>query len=109
MKLSLLHTACALLGVCFLAAPALAQLEEVAPVRPFNITGWGGEVYVEGTYRDEQLMKRIFAMLAIVFVVIGVSMYLPHYKVVAFLNLLMMTGGLWSTTGYLREVDSAPR
>jgi hypothetical protein len=59
-----------------------------------------------GTYRDEQLMKRIFAMLAIVFFVIGLAMYLPQYKVIAFLNLMMVTGGLWFTTGFLKQVDS---
>ena len=58
-----------------------------------------------GTYQDEQLMKRIFAMLTLVFIVIGLAMYLPHYKVIAFLNLLMVTGGLWFTTGFLKQVD----
>ncbi len=61
---------------------------------------------LRGTYRDEQLMKRIFFMLALVFLVTTVAMYLPQHKAIALVNLLMMTGGLYSTTSYLRQVDS---
>jgi hypothetical protein len=59
-----------------------------------------------GTWRDQQLMKRIFVMLGFVFAVIIFAFYLPHYRAVAILNLLMVTGGLWFTTNYFREVDS---
>jgi hypothetical protein len=60
---------------------------------------------LRGTYRDEALMKRVFIMMGVVFFVISASMYLPEHKVVAFLNLLLITGGFWFTTSFLREVD----
>ncbi|MGE0688268.1 MAG: hypothetical protein AB7P33_16105, partial [Dehalococcoidia bacterium] len=58
-----------------------------------------------GTYRDEQLMKRIFIMLSFVFIVITCALYLPQYRAVAILNLLMVTAGLWFTANYFKEVD----
>jgi len=61
---------------------------------------------MRGTYRDIQLMKRIFAMVGLVFFVVTVAMYLPQYRAIALLNLLMVTGGLWFTTTYLKQVDS---
>lgn len=59
-----------------------------------------------GTYRDEQMMKRIFIMLGFVFAVIIFALYLPQYRAVAVLNLLMVTGGLWFTANFLKEVDN---
>ena len=61
---------------------------------------------MRGTYRDEQLMKRIFGMLAFVFIVITFALYLPQARAVAILNLLLVTAGLWSATTFLRQVDS---
>jgi hypothetical protein len=60
-----------------------------------------------GTWRDQQLMKRIFIMLGFVFTVIILAFYLPHYRAVAVFNLLMVTGGLWFTTSFLKQVDSS--
>jgi thiol:disulfide interchange protein len=51
-------------------------------------------------------MKRIFIMLGVVFAVIICAFYLPHYRAVALVNLLMVTGGLWFTTSFLKQVDS---
>ena len=59
-----------------------------------------------GTYRDVPLMKRIFAMVGLLFLVITISMYMPQHKAIAVVNLLMMTGGLYVTTTFLKRVDS---
>jgi hypothetical protein len=61
---------------------------------------------MRGTYRDERLVRRAFAMVGLVFLVITIAMYLPQYRAIAILNLMMVTGGLWFTTTYLKQVDS---
>jgi len=58
-----------------------------------------------GTWRDEQLLKRIFFMIGVTFVAISIAMYIPHHHAVAIVNLLLMTGGLLLTTTYFRQLD----
>lgn len=58
-----------------------------------------------GTYRDEALMKRLFAMLALIFAVTIATMYLPEFRAIAIANLVLVTGGFWLTTAFLRQAD----
>lgn len=58
-----------------------------------------------GTPRDEELLKRIFAILGLIFALTVVTMYLPEFRAIAIANLIMVTAGFWITTNYLRHVD----
>jgi hypothetical protein len=58
-----------------------------------------------GTWRDEQMLKRIFSMIALIYLVLTFAMYLPQHQAVAIVNLLVVAGGLYVTTTFLRQVD----
>ncbi len=59
-----------------------------------------------GTYRDTQLMKRIFGVLGLVFAATIAAMYLPEFRTIALANLVLVTGGFWLTTTFLKQADS---
>jgi hypothetical protein len=59
-----------------------------------------------GSWRDEQLMKRIFLMIGLIFLVVTFAMYMPQHQAIAIVNLILMTGGLYVTTTFLKQVDS---
>ncbi|MPZ50012.1 MAG: hypothetical protein GEU75_12080 [Dehalococcoidia bacterium] len=58
-----------------------------------------------GSYEDERMLKRLFAMLGAIMVVIIATLYVPDPKVVALFNLLLVTTGFWITTNYLQILD----
>jgi hypothetical protein len=53
----------------------------------------------------EQLIRRVFLMMALLMVVLVVSFYLGESKLVAVANLMLVAGGFWLTTNYLRQID----
>ena len=61
--------------------------------------------HLRGTYRDEQMLRRLFAMLGIVFATIIGSLYIRADEVMALLSLLMITVGFWVITNFFRELD----
>jgi hypothetical protein len=60
-----------------------------------------------GSYRDELMLRKVFTLLGLVFAVIVGSMYIPQDRVMAIVNLFVVTGAFWVTTSYLRQVDSS--
>lgn len=58
-----------------------------------------------GMASDEEMLKRVFAMLGLIFVVLLVTLYLPQNRAIAIANLTVLTGGFWLTTTYLRQTD----
>jgi hypothetical protein len=60
-----------------------------------------------GSYRDTLMLRKIFTLLALVFAVIIGSLYIPQDRVMAIVNLVVVTIAFWITTSYLRQVDSS--
>ena len=60
---------------------------------------------MRGSERDDQMLRRLFTMMALVMAVIITSMYVKDQHVMAMLNLVLVTGGFWITTNYLRFLD----
>jgi len=53
----------------------------------------------------EQLIRRVFMMMALLMAVLIATFYLGESKLVAIPNLLLVAAGFWLTTDYLRYVD----
>lgn len=53
----------------------------------------------------EQLIRRVFIMMALLMVVLVASFYLGESKLVAVANLLLVAAGFWLTTSYFRDMD----
>jgi hypothetical protein len=53
----------------------------------------------------EQLIRRVFIMMAMLMVVLVVSFYLGESKLVAVANLLLVAAGFWLTTSFFRDMD----
>ncbi|HEU0074572.1 MAG TPA: hypothetical protein VFS30_11240 [Dehalococcoidia bacterium] len=53
----------------------------------------------------EQLIRRVFTMMAMLMVVLVVSFYLGESKLVAVPNLLLIAAGFWLTTSFFRDMD----
>lgn len=53
----------------------------------------------------EQLIRRVFIMMALLMAVLVASFYLGESKLVGVANLLLVAAGFWLTTSYLREID----
>jgi hypothetical protein len=53
----------------------------------------------------EQLIRRIFVMMALLMVVLIATFYLGESRLVAVANLMLVAAGFWLTTSYLRDVD----
>ncbi len=53
----------------------------------------------------EQMVRRVFLMMALLMVVLVASFYLGESKLIAAANLLLVAGGFWLTTSYLRDLD----
>lgn len=60
---------------------------------------------LRGSYSDEQMLRRLFAMMALVMTVIIASLYIGDSRLLAIVNLLLIGAGLWITTNYLRFLD----
>jgi hypothetical protein len=60
-----------------------------------------------GSYRDDLMLKRIFAMLGVMFGVMIASVYVggAHAQGVAVLDLVLVTAGFWMTTNFLHRID----
>ena len=53
----------------------------------------------------EQLVRRVFIMMALLMAVLVAAFYLGESKLVVIPNLLLVAAGFWLTTDYLRSVD----
>jgi hypothetical protein len=53
----------------------------------------------------EQLIRRVFVMMALLMAVLVVTFYLGDSKWVAVANLLLVGAGFWLTTNYLQDMD----
>ena len=53
----------------------------------------------------EQLIRRVFLMMALLMVALVAAFYLGESKLVGVANLLLLAGGFWLTTNYLRGLD----
>jgi hypothetical protein len=53
----------------------------------------------------EQLIRRVFMMMALLMAVLIATFYLGESKLVVIPNLLLVAAGFWLTTDYLRYVD----
>ncbi len=62
--------------------------------------------HLRGTYRDEQMLRRLFAMLAVVFATIIGSLYVRADEVTALLSLVMIIVGFWMATNFFRQLDN---
>ncbi len=62
--------------------------------------------HLRGTYYDEQMLRRLFGMLAVVFATIIGSLYIRADEVMALLSLIMITSGFWLTTNFFRHLDN---
>ena len=53
----------------------------------------------------EQLIRRVFLMMALLIVVLVASFYLGESKLVGVANLLLVAAGFWLMTNYLHNLD----
>jgi hypothetical protein len=53
----------------------------------------------------EQLIRRIFVMMALLMAVLVATFYLGDSKLVGIANLLLLAAGFWITTNYLQDMD----
>jgi len=60
---------------------------------------------MRGSHEDDQMLRRLFLMIGILMAVIIASLYVPNHQALASLNLLLVAGGFWVTTNYLRLID----
>lgn len=60
---------------------------------------------MRGSYSDDQMLKRLFGMMALVMTIIIASLYIGDARLLAMVNLILIGGGLWITTNYLRFID----
>jgi hypothetical protein len=58
-----------------------------------------------GSYEDEQMLRRLFAMLGLVIVVIIGSLYVREPRLMATMNMALMAGGLWVIANYFQYLD----
>jgi hypothetical protein len=58
-----------------------------------------------GSEDDEQMLRRLVLMLALLFTLMIASVHVYDQQVMALLNLLLVTGGFWVLTNYLWSVD----
>ena len=61
--------------------------------------------HLRGTYRDEQMLRRLFAMMAVVFAALIGSLYVRADEVMAILSLVMIIAGFWLTTNFFGQLD----
>ena len=60
---------------------------------------------MRGSYEDERMMKRLFAMLGLLVSAILATVFLHDPKQQAIVNLSMITAGFFVATNYLRDLD----
>jgi hypothetical protein len=58
-----------------------------------------------GSEQDMQFLRRLFLMVGMVLLTIIAALYTPDMQSMAILNLLLITGGFWVVTNYLRLLD----
>ena len=58
-----------------------------------------------GSYEMQVLVRRLFVMMGLLMAVLVGTLYLGDSKFIAVFNLVLMAGGLWLTTNYLRYLD----
>jgi hypothetical protein len=60
---------------------------------------------MRGSYEDERMMRRLFAMLGLLVAAMLATVFLPDPRQVALINLSMITAGFFVATNYLRDLD----
>ena len=60
---------------------------------------------MRGSYEDERMMRRLFAMLGLLVSAILATVFLSDPRVLAVVNLSMITAGFFVATNYLRDLD----
>jgi hypothetical protein len=59
-----------------------------------------------GATEMQEMIRRLFAMMGMLMAVLLATLYLGgDSRLIGVFNLLLMCGGLWLTTGYLRYLD----
>jgi hypothetical protein len=53
----------------------------------------------------EQMIRRVFIMMALLLAMLIATFYLGESKLVGVANLLLLAAGLWLTTNFLRDLD----
>ncbi|HEY7269762.1 MAG TPA: hypothetical protein VH951_08035 [Dehalococcoidia bacterium] len=59
---------------------------------------------LRGSPTDDLMVKRVMGMVALMFVVIIAALYLNDPRVVAVMNLVLITGGFIATQSFLRRI-----
>jgi hypothetical protein len=60
---------------------------------------------MRGSYDDERMMRRLFAMLGVMVSAIFVTIFITDQRAMAVVNLTMITAGFYVATNYLRDLD----
>jgi hypothetical protein len=60
---------------------------------------------MRGSYEDERMMRRLFAMLGVMVAAILATVFLPDPRHVAVISLGMITAGFFVASNYLRDLD----
>ena len=60
---------------------------------------------MRGSYEDERMMRRLFAMLGLMVSAILATVFLNDQRQLAIVNLSMITAGFYVATNYLRDLD----
>jgi hypothetical protein len=58
-----------------------------------------------GSEADERLLRRVFAVLGMMMVMILATLYVPDPQFVSLFNLLMIAGCFWVTANYFQIMD----
>ena len=100
-----------ILGLFSAFAAAYVLREPEAMLRAF-VSGYVGlwlmlatMAGMRGSEGYEQMLRRVMLMMILLMGVIIASLHAPNPQVMALLNLLLVTGGFWITTNYLRTLD----
>ena len=59
---------------------------------------------LRGSATDDEMVKRVKAMTALLFVVIVASLYVGDPRIVALMNLGLVGAGFWATQSFLRRI-----
>jgi len=60
---------------------------------------------LRGSDRDEEMLRRVFFMMIMLTVTLLGVLYVGDRRGVAMLSLVLITGGFWVTTSYMRYLD----
>jgi hypothetical protein len=58
-----------------------------------------------GSESDEEMLKRLFAMVGLIMAMVFGTLYVRDQQLVAVIFLLVIASGFWVTTNYLQQLD----